>query len=1081
MATSRTPYERLNAGRPRRDSTAFQDLNEKLASIEQRLGLKQSASARVAFPEPPAPAQPQGVDSLRDEMWQMKEAIDSLRQHDAPGRDSPRHEDRDDRWSHFEERMDREAQSRNADSEALAELRERLDSIGKDVAGLPQSQSLTALQSDIRSLVETVRGQMDREISESAEGTIAERLDELSRAIVSAQSRPAEVDNSSLERIEARLAALARKAEPQNAGGEIPAELTQRIEFLTERVEALAGRSEAADNAIERIAHHLGALTEHLERSPSSIDLTPVLSTLETRMDSVIASLERSQREARDHSESMFRDLDSRFEKATQSGAMEFSNAATEKALAEIEERLSRLSERMSAEAEENEAERRALLETIDSRLSDLSDRMRGSIGEVSEAGRENFDLLQQKLSDLSEQVENGASGGSEQQSEAIANLENQIAELSSFLTQSREASGEPSSGDTLGLKDELHTLEELSRRTEKRNARTFEAIHETMLKIVDRLAEMEEGRAGPAQPSADSQPADAAQQAARMTIAESSMPAMSEETPASLEEMEERQRSPEADDAAFLREFIDDEPADADMALLHKTMPAPTETGEPMEPGSGAPDLDAAIDRVRAERKTEMSGAERTGSAKADFVAAARRAAQAAASEAETDRDRSTGKSSRKSSRFGGVRPSLLLAVITIFVLVGGYQIYRTFFDQPEQQVAEIAAAEPVSTAPEIDDTAIADEETMPADAGNSQAEDVAVNESAEAADTLAPAPAAPDNAEQETNIEEPGTGPSLDAGAEIDPSADAGAETAEAGTDAEPAEAEVERSIEFGNPALQAAVAEGDPAAWYEVGARYAEGRGVTADMEMAADWFLASAEAGYVPAQYRTALSFEKAIGVERDPQRAVEWYQRAAAADNASAMHNLAVLYAQGAVGAPDNQAARQWFVEAAEHGVRDSQFNLGILNAKGVGEPQDLLQSYKWFGLAAKNGDTDAADKRDEVAKALTDEQLERARGMVELWKPKPLDPAVNQHLPDPQWLDEKKQSTASVDMKKAILNIQGILNNNGYDAGAPDGIMGAKTKAAIREFQTDKGMEPTGEIDQALVKALLSLNAEKAG
>ena len=62
-------------------------------------------------------------------------------------------------------------------------------------------------------------------------------------------------------------------------------------------------------------------------------------------------------------------------------------------------------------------------------------------------------------------------------------------------------------------------------------------------------------------------------------------------------------------------------------------------------------------------------------------------------------------------------------------------------------------------------------------------------------------------------------------------------------------------------------------------------------------------------------------------------------------------------------------------------------------------------------------------------------------------------------------------------MKKAVRNIQAILNNNGFDAGTPDGVMGKKTTAAIKAFQSSIGMEVTGEIDDKLVKELLERNS----
>ena len=42
------------------------------------------------------------------------------------------------------------------------------------------------------------------------------------------------------------------------------------------------------------------------------------------------------------------------------------------------------------------------------------------------------------------------------------------------------------------GLADDLKALEALTRRSDERNSKTFEAIHDTLLKIVDRLGSLE-------------------------------------------------------------------------------------------------------------------------------------------------------------------------------------------------------------------------------------------------------------------------------------------------------------------------------------------------------------------------------------------------------------------------------------------------------------------------------------------------------------------------------------------------------------------------------------------------------------
>jgi len=311
--------------------------------------------------------------------------------------------------------------------------------------------------------------------------------------------------------------------------------------------------------------------------------------------------------------------------------------------------------------------------------------------------------------------------------------------------------------------------------------------------------------------------------------------------------------------------------------------------------------------------------------------------------------------------------------------------------------------------------------------------------------------------------------------AGTETPPAANAATTATVPAQAAAPAPAAIDIPGEAGPQALRDAAAEGDAKALFEIGSRYAEGRGVKEDMAAAAKWYEKSAELGFAPAEYRIGNFYEKGIGVARDIQRAKTWYQLSAGQGNASAMHNLAVLFAMAADGVTDNESAVRWFQAAADLGVKDSQFNLGILAAKGVGMKQNLEEAYKWFALVANTGDKDAASKRDEIADALRPEQLEHARAAAALWKAKPVDQAVNSaDIPESWQEGNPATTTASIDMKKAVQNIQKILNKNGYDAGGADGVMGQRTKNAIMAFQSDNELAPTGEVDEKLVKALLA-------
>jgi localization factor PodJL len=184
-------------------------------------------------------------------------------------------------------------------------------------------------------------------------------------------------------------------------------------------------------------------------------------------------------------------------------------------------------------------------------------------------------------------------------------------------------------------------------------------------------------------------------------------------------------------------------------------------------------------------------------------------------------------------------------------------------------------------------------------------------------------------------------------------------------------PAPADLVASIPTAAPqGLRDAAAAGDPAAQFELAARFADGRNLPRDPHAAFLWLDRAAAQGFAPAQYRLGSAYEKGAGVARDISLAKAWYKKAADAGNARAMHNLAVLVAEGAGIKPDYSEAANWFQKAAQLGVKDSQFNLAILYARGMGLAQDLNQSWLWFSLAAQQGDLDAAKKRDEVAAKL---------------------------------------------------------------------------------------------------------------
>ena len=1062
------------------------------------------------------------INMLRLELEQVKGVLDSLAREETVLSVDRRWDDFNTRWSTLENKLSGSL-TRNGDP-ALGALSARLEQISDAVNGLPESLSLRSLEDKVRTLagaVDQFTSQQDRRGSDF-NALIEERLDEISRAIVATTStlQAPHVDPEPFERIEARITSLAHQLE-ELAEDRPSSEVIDRLSFLSQRVDEIAERASVPEKSVERLGRQIAAIADRIENAPPAMQAEHILQGMEQRFEMLSQMIDRRQDDALEHGQALFRDLERRLEgvaeRLDERNAPSLDNAGI---MSAIDQRFSDLAQKLEGRAADPVGG--VLMRELESRLENISTRLETSTAHVAAINPDLIRSLESQVNNLSRHLsEPGARGDLGDIGPRLDHIEKSIAgNRDSVLEVAREAaenavrsfSGSPTEAAAVaGLADDLKSLEALNRRSDERNTKTFEAIHDTLLKIVERLGSLEntprESRQAGVKLSVDDAPSLAPVEAmsldmrgekrsdAKRTPAEAAVAAAVAALDSDNGETVEgggRMRSMLGGLSRALgskKERAEPQLAGADLPEPQAEAPTldldepldPKNANQPLEPGSGAPDLQAIMRRVRDERGQPVRHNE-TDAAKSDFIAAARRAAQAAAADAGMVRKSpdSSGKGGRSSigDFLKNRRKPILMAAVAVMLALAGLQLGKAFMaDGSEtaskaepaiEQTAEIAPApaEPIASATSEDPGQVRMVD-MPPETGEPDlaGQQVPPEELVEEA-SPAPSPMAPDAATETAALPE-----QQSAAASPEPNPGAGSPAAESSAPAtQTAIAGI--PVEAGPVALREAAEAGDAKALFEIGSRYAEGRGVKTDLPAAAKWYEKSAEMGFAPAQYRIGNFFEKGTGVERDIPKAKTWYQMAAEQGNASAMHNLAVLYAMGADGTADNESAARWFLQAAELGVKDSQFNLGILAAKGVGMPQDLEESYKWFALVAKAGDRDAAAKRDEIANALRPEQLERARATTELWKPKPVKAEANSFEVPEGWT-ESQAKTASVDMKKAVRNIQVILNKNGYDAGGADGVMGGKTKTAIAAFQKDNGMEPTGEIDEKLVRVLL--------
>ncbi|MCE7029382.1 peptidoglycan-binding protein [Jiella avicenniae] len=940
----------------------------------------------------------------------------------------------EERWGSLEERF-----ASRAIEENIETLAGRMEQLEKALSKLPDSFALGPIEARLQALsegLESLGKAQDREADDANFQALEERLDEISRAIVAAATKAPPVDMSPVERVEARLQSLQTRVDSLGEAD---------VEAMSARIAELADRIESLSNGPA-----IAALGERIE-------------TFSTQLDA-LANL----------------------------------GVAPGPDVGAIEARLASLNERLESMATPGlDPEIVAALEAQIARLSER-------IADVGSAGALADPELDERLATIEFRIEENR--------EAI--LESAQAAADAAVRRMMEE-GEGRQGAYVEqLAGDLRALQEMSRASGEQSQSFYEAMHATLLKLVERIdridADLVGGGHGEVADGFDEPPVvEKAPRGLRAMLKRRTGKAGGPAVPQG--ERHQDWQEPAFDDAshgvADAGRADDGEDADEDDAGAFDAGDA----NRPLAVGSGQPDIVSLIERVRAQQAGRASE-EDTG--KADFIAAARRAALAAAAEADAMRNASDDEEIDGNEGFVAKvrrrRKPILLAVSAILLAVLASQMAPRLFSatvSPDSAIQDDVAADRIggsagdAAAPRSTDAAPAVEGVA---SPSQSAADAAV---APPADEGIAVPSLPASAQA------PKVGFSLNDGPrqsgfvdaasseatatadreEVAPAATGSDETgASAASDAGSSEPQGVAAVDPGEPRavapadlpsipegiasepLTKAAQAGDPKALFEIGLRLMEGRVGEPDPKAAAAWFELAAANGFAPAEYSLGTLYEKGNGVDRDLAKARDAYLAAADGGNVRAMHNLAVLYATGIDGKSDPAQAAQWFEKAATYGMPDSQYNLGILYARGAGVDQDLAKSYKWFSIVAANGDSDAAAKRDEIKKGLTPAQLETVDGQIADFEPSERNEGANTVDIPQEWMGRPESTvTSSIDMTRAIRNIQAILIKIGYDPGTPDGVIGTKTTEAIKAFQKDAGIAVTGKVDETLIRKLL--------
>ena len=720
-----------------------------------------------------------------------------------------------------------------------------------------------------------------------------------------------------------------------------------------------------------------------------------------------------------------------------------------------IEQRLAALTSTLETKQSPVANEHSEYLENAVRSLSERLDRI-----PVGNDNASAFAHLEQRVSYLLERLE--ASGDrsaapaidlgrvEEGLHDILRSLERQHASLVALAESTRN------SGDTVQpmdtgivdlVKRELSDIRFSQSETDRRTQDSLETVHSTLGHVVDRLSTIEGDlrtvrTAPPPAPQSSPPPIEMREEAPRITTPLQTYPQQSKPelpNPAAL------QAGPQEHFAAAPREFHTAQPAAPGAPPLppraiseilepHAAAPRAAIAPElppdhPLEPGTRPPArLASPSERIAASENaiSEIASGPKEPVSSSSFIAAARRAAQAAAAAPPPEKP---GRSAAKAKDKGGVKAkaddknasnisskirSLLVGASVVVIVLGTFKMAMTLLDtgsvlqlpmmeQPSEPAAPAQAPAPSESGarpamPAAPSPLMISPTPVEKQSNNSSAPNTLDSARIAVPPQAAPQPAAASDVT--------GTIPTI---------------PATGGKLAMIAVPPTERLPDgIGGPVLRAAALKGDPAAAYEIGVRFAEGKGVAPNLDEAAKWYDRAAQAGVVPALFRLGTFYEKGLSVKKDIDIARRYYAQAAERGSAKAMHNLAVLDADGGGQGANYKSASIWFRKAADRGVADSQFNLGILYARGIGVEQNLAESFKWFTLAAAQGDADAGRKRDDIAKRLDVQSLAAARLAIQTFtvEPQPND-AVNVASPAGGWDSAPAPATGKPGAKPA--------------------------------------------------------------
>jgi|SRR5690554_1706933 len=182
-----------------------------------------------------------------------------------------------------------------------------------------------------------------------------------------------------------------------------------------------------------------------------------------------------------------------------------------------------------------------------------------------------------------------------------------------------------------------------------------------------------------------------------------------------------------------------------------------------------------------------------------------------------------------------------------------------------------------------------------------------------------------------------------------------------------------------------MKAAADQGAAEAYYALGVLYRRGIGVDKDAGKWEEYMTEAGEQWLRPAMtdlLDTYRDGDPQVGIDQDEEKHLYWLEKTAEDGSAFSMLNMAITYRQGLGVEVDLEKSFAWIMRAVELDDLTAQRMAGEYFEKGMVVDGNLVKAYMLYDLAGTSG----IEKRERVAKQMTDEQVEEAIARSWQWQ-----------------------------------------------------------------------------------------------